>query len=102
MKTTVFAWLLMGAFCSGAYADEAKPKVDCNKMPHNYSISYLDENSDGVISLQEYLQGDPSNQKKTFEHIDANQDGVLDQAEQKRIEDVYKRIHEQAASGQKT
>lgn len=100
MKIPVFTFMifLLPSLYQQSHADEHAAMPDCHNMPANYSISYLDENTDGVISLQEYLEGDTTHQKKTFEHMDANQDGVLDTAEQKEIEQVYKLIHEQPAT----
>ncbi len=64
----------------------------------NFSISSLDVNKDGIISKLEYLDGNKSNNEKTFKHIDANGDGKLDQAEQAEIEVVYKAIHQEVNS----
>jgi hypothetical protein len=101
MKITALTFIvfLVPSLYQNSHAEEHGAMPDCSKMPPNYSISYLDENADGVISLQEYLQGDSSNQKKTFEHMDANHDGVLDVAEQKEIEEVYKLLHEKKGKG---
>lgn len=60
----------------------------------SFSISGLDTNNDKNISLDEYLKGDPANTEKKFKHMDANQDSKLDVAEQKDIEAVYKKMHE--------
>lgn len=90
--------LLMNGF-SIAYAnhhedgDAAHEKKCEGMMNGDFSISYLDADKDGVITKQEYLTGDANNSEKTFEHIDANQDGQLDLAEQKQVESVYKDIH---------
>lgn len=99
MKITALTFIvfLVPSLYQNSHAEEHGATPDCNNMPPNYSTSYLDENADGVISLQEYLQGDSSHQRKTFEHMDANHDGVLDSAEQKEIEKVYKLLHEQQA-----
>lgn len=101
MKIPVFTFIvfLIPSLYQNTHADEHATTPDCNKLPPNYSLSYLDENTDGVISLQEYLQGDPTHQKKMFEHMDANHDGVLDVAEQKEIEQVYQLMHEKRAVG---
>lgn len=101
MKITVLTLIvfLVPSLYQNSYAEEHGAMPDCSKMPPNFSISYLDENTDGSISLNEYLQGDPTHQKKTFEHMDANHDGVLDAAEQKEIEQVYRLLHEQHAAG---
>lgn len=101
MKITVLTLIvfLVPSLYQNSHAEEHGTMPDCNKMPPNFSISYLDENADGAISLAEYLQGDSTHQKKTFEHMDANHDGVLDMAEQKEIEQVYKLLHEQHAAG---
>lgn len=101
MKITVLTLIvfLVPSLYQNSHAEEHVAMPDCSKMPPNFSISYLDENTDGSISLNEYLQGDPTHQKKTFEHMDANHDGVLDAAEQKEIEQVYRLLHEQHAAG---
>jgi len=71
----------------------------CEGMSNsNFSISSLDVNKDGIISKSEYLDGNKSNNEKTFKHIDANGDGKLDQAEQTEIEAVYKAIHQDIKS----
>lgn len=67
---------------------------DCNHMQPNFSLNYLDENQDGKVTKQEYLQGDNTHTAKTFEHMDANGDGVLDKAELAEIEQVYQLIHQ--------
>jgi endonuclease IV len=59
----------------------------------DFGISGLDTDKNNVITIQEYLAGNASNTEKTFKHIDANSDGVLDLEEQKEIEAVYKKIH---------
>jgi len=105
MKLTLFTLLvfLVPSIYQNSHAEAQGAMPDCSKMSPNFSMSYLDENTDGVISLKEYLEGDPTHQKKTFEHMDANHDGVLDTAEQKEIEQVYKLLHEQhAADSHKT
>ncbi len=84
--------LLIPSIYQIAQADNATP--DCHNMSANYSITYLDENADGKITLDEYLHGDPGNQKKVFEHLDGNHDGMLDKAEQDEIEQVYTLIHQ--------
>lgn len=94
----VMMLLVLPSVYEQAHANHHEGMPDCN-MPANFSISYLDDNGDGAISLQEYLQGDSSHDKKMFDHMDANQDGKLDQAEQKVIEEVYKKIHEEAGKG---
>lgn len=60
----------------------------------SFSISGLDTDNDKNVSLDEYLKGDPANTEKKFKHMDANQDSKLDVAEQKDIEAVYKKMHE--------
>lgn len=64
----------------------------------NFSIYSFDVNKDGTISKSEYLDGNKSNNAKTFKHIDANGDGKLDQAEQTEIETVYKAFHQDIKS----
>ncbi len=68
----------------------------CEGMSHaSFGIAHFDSNKDGSISLQEYLSGDSANTEKTYQHIDANSDGMLDKEEQQEIEAVYKSIHDQ-------
>jgi len=68
----------------------------CEDMSHaSFGIAHFDSNKDGSISLQEYLSGDSANTEKTYQHIDANSDGMLDKEEQQEIEAVYKSIHNQ-------
>jgi len=68
----------------------------CEDMSHaSFGIAHFDSNKDGSISLQEYLSGDSANTEKTYQHIDANSDGMLDKEEQQEIEAVYKSIHDQ-------
>lgn len=67
----------------------------CEGMSNsNFSISSLDVNKDGIISRAEYLDGNKSNNEKTFKHSD----GKLDRAEQTDIEAVYKAIHQDVKS----
>jgi len=71
----------------------------CEGMSNsNFSISSLDVNKDGIISKSEYLDGNKSNNEKTFKHIDANSDGKLYQAEQTEIDSVYKAFHQDTQS----
>ena len=75
---------------AGASGDEKK----CEGMSHGtFSKSNLDTNKDGNISKEEYLSGDKLNSEKIFKHVDANNDGQLDSAEQKDIEAAHKDIH---------
>jgi hypothetical protein len=68
----------------------------CEGMQNgDFSISGLDLDKNMQITIKEYLDGDVNNTEKTFKHMDANNDGVLDLAEQKDIETVYKIIHHQ-------
>ncbi|OYY95712.1 MAG: hypothetical protein B7Y32_07650 [Methylophilales bacterium 16-45-7] len=68
-------------------------------MSHgSFSISGLDKNKDGNITKAEYLNGDKNNTEKVFKHIDVNNDGALDAAEQADVESVYKAIHEEYKS----
>jgi len=61
----------------------------------DFGISGLDTDKNNVITIQEYLAGNANNTEKTFKHIDENSDGVLDLEEQKEIEAVYKKIHQE-------
>lgn len=75
-------------------AGDAKHGENCAGMSNaDFSISGLDADKNNLITIQEYLAGDKNNNEKTFKHVDANGDGVLDVAEQKDIEAVYKAIH---------
>jgi len=66
----------------------------CEGMENaDFSISGLDKDKNKLITIQEYLAGDETNTEKTFKHMDANGDGVLDAEEQSEIEAVYKAIH---------
>lgn len=67
-----------------------------------FCAANLDVNKDGVITRQEYLDGDKNNTEKTFNHLDANNDGVLDLSEQYEIEAVYKKIHDEYKAKTKT
>jgi hypothetical protein len=70
--------------------------ANCHDMSKaSFSIGHFDSDKDGNISLQEYLSGDASNNEKTYKHLDANSDGMLDAQEQREIEAVYKIIHDQ-------
>lgn len=75
---------------------------DCQHMQPNFSLNYLDENADGKVSKQEYLDGDSTHVAKTFEHMDANNDGVLDKDELSEIEKVYQHIHQNKKAGKTT
>ncbi len=76
--------------------DSANHGAKCEGMENaDFSISGLDTDKNKLITIQEYLAGDDTNTEKTFKHMDANSDGVLDLAEQLEIEAVYKAIHHQ-------
>ncbi len=92
--------LLMGvvnlAFANHHGEDGSHHGAKCNGMENaDFSISGLDTDKNKLITLQEYLAGNKTNTEKTFKHMDANSDGVLDVAEQSEIEAVYKTIHGQ-------
>jgi len=83
------------AYANHHEAADAKHGEKCESMANaDFSISSLDTDKNNVITIQEYLAGNASNTEKIFKHIDANSDGVLDLEEQKEIEAVYKKIHE--------
>jgi hypothetical protein len=103
MKKTrlyLFLLILIGA-ANVAYANHHSEDANnqgskCEGMQNgDFSISGLDLDKDMKITIKEYLTGDVNNTEKTFKHMDANSDGVLDLAEQKDIEAVYKIIHHQ-------
>lgn len=90
-----FVGLSQLAYANHHEEGKAMDSEKCEGMSHgNFSISALDANKDGSISKSEYLEGDKTNNEKTFKHIDANSDGKLDQSEQAEIEAVYKAIHQ--------
>lgn len=103
MKITrlwVGALMLIGGsqmvYANHVEAGDATHGEKCEGMLQgDFSISGYDANKDGVITLQEYLVGNPKNTEKTFKHLDENGDGKLDLQEQKEIEAVYKSIHQQ-------
>lgn len=87
--------LLLCLFSTMVFANhDGSHNPDCNHMQPNFSLNYLDENQDGKVSKQEYLDGDSSHNAKTFAHMDANQDGVLDKDELAEIEKVYQLLHQ--------
>lgn len=98
----VFLVLLVPSLYQNSYANHDGHGPDCNGMPPNFSISYLDENKDGNITQKEYLAGDSEHTAKMFEHLDANHDGKLDKAEQDEIEKVYTLMHQEKMSQKKT
>ncbi len=84
------------AFANHHEADDAVQDENGHQMTtEDLSIAYLDANKDGVITQQEYLDGDSQNDAKKFKHMDANGDGLLDLSEQREIEAVYQELHEQ-------
>lgn len=92
--------MLMGlvnpAFANHHGEDGSHHGAKCDGMEKaDFSISGLDTDKNNLISIQEYLAGDNTHTEKTFKHMDANSDGVLDTAEQSEIEAVYKTIHGQ-------
>lgn len=100
MKKTYQIVVTLSAIClsSLSYANhhESGDGSKCHDMSKaSFSISHFDSDKDGNISLQEYLSGDATNTEKTYKHLDANSDGVLDNQEQRDIEAVYKTIHDQ-------
>ena len=104
-KSTLFVAIAFGIGLSqSASADhhnesKSMDAAKCEGMSNsNFSISSLDVNKDGIITRVEYLDGNKSNNEKTFKHIDANSDGKLDRAEQTDIEAVYKAIHQYVKS----
>lgn len=99
---SVFLVLLIPSIYQNSYANHDGHAPDCQGMAANFSISYLDENKDGNITKKEYLAGDAENNAKTFDHLDANQDGLLDKAEQDEIEKIYTLIHQEKMAPKKT
>ena len=85
------------------HSDSHKSDADsgcADKNNPDFSISSYDTNKDGVVTKQEYLNANKRNTEKLFAHLDANQDGKLDQTEQAEIEAVYKLIHEDMCTKQ--
>lgn len=79
-----------------ATACDSKIDIHCNDISQDdFSISYFDTDKDGNISLKEYLAADASNTERSYQHMDANGDGIIDKQEQQEIATVYKSIHEQ-------
>jgi hypothetical protein len=79
-----------------ATAHDSKIDIPCNDISQaDFSISHFDTDKDGNISLKEYLSADASNNERSYRHMDANGDGILDTLVQQEIAAVYKRIHEQ-------
>lgn len=75
---------------------DAAHSAKCHDMSQaSFGIEHFDSNKDGNISQQEYLSGDSANTEKTYKHLDANSDGMLDKHELQEIEAVYKSIHDQ-------
>lgn len=94
MKKNLVFIMLMQAL---TYATSANSK-DYGQMAISkvdFSISELDTDRDGNISLQEYLAADVSNTEMIYRHLDQNSDGILDAEEQAAIEAVYQGMHEQ-------
>lgn len=106
MKKTALFVVIAFSICLSQLANanhhnesKSMDAAKCEGMNNSdFSISSLDVNKDGIISKSEYLNGNKSNNEKTFKHIDANGDGKLDQAEQAEIEVVYKAIHQEVKS----
>jgi|GEM_PF-4836007 len=79
-----------------ATACDSKIDIRCNEISQDdFSISYFDTDKDGNISLKEYLAADTSNTERSYQHMDANGDGIIDKQEQQEIAAVYKSIHAQ-------
>ena len=82
------------AYANHHEASDTQHGEKCAGMSNaDFGISGLDADKNTKITLQEYLSGDKNNNEKTFKHVDAIGDGVLDIAQQKDIEAVYKAIH---------
>jgi hypothetical protein len=72
----------------------------CKKMMQEKSgMLDMDLNKDGAVSHDEYTAASLERAEKTFEHIDANNDGKLDDEEQHIAKEIwasrYKKHHAQ-------
>ncbi len=88
------AFLLCSTFALANHHEGAHEGcTDMKKM--DFSMKDLDTNKDGNISKEEYAAVRQGDVEKTFKHIDANGDGVLDAKEQKDVEEVLEGMHSQ-------
>ena len=86
------AFLLCANFAQANHHEgEHEGCKDMEKM--DFSMKDLDTNKDGKISKNEYTAAGSPDAEKNFKHIDANSDGILDNKEQKDVEEVLKLMH---------
>ena len=100
----IYQLVLSAALLSSVASVQAHDGAEhdsCKGMGAHASIKQSDSNKDGVVSLDEYLAAKKTNATKMFNHIDANNDGKLDAAEQKDIDDVMHSMHGAPAAADK-
>ena len=81
----LLALVLMGGLTAGAFAADKGDKKKGEKMSPEAAFKAKDKNSDGKLSLEEFV-GHADGEKKAaaekrFKAADKNGDGSLDQAE---------------------
>jgi hypothetical protein len=66
----------------------------CKKMmQEKQSMQDMDTNKDGVVSSDEFTAVSQERTKKTFAHIDANNDGKLDTEEQQIAKEIWASLY---------
>ena len=83
LKTLMLAALLNAG---AAMANHHEGGEHNNKM-EDYKMSN-DANKDGKLTYDEYKMYNEKNAKMKFDHMDANKDGTLDEAELKTIHEI--------------
>jgi hypothetical protein len=87
--------LLIFVLSQFAFADHHAGENDsCKKiMQEKQGMQDMDLNKNGVVSRDEFTTASLERAEKTFEHIDANKDGKLDDEEQKAANAVWAAQH---------
>ena len=58
-------------------------------MMSTWDMTEMDSNQDKMLSLEEYSDGYQESLSKSFDMIDTNQDGMVDEKEWNEIRDIH-------------
>ena len=92
MKLNLMSALLLSAaiFSSGSALANHHEAGEGDAKNEQYKSS-ADANKDGKLTYEEYKLHNENRYKKKFDHMDANKDGTLDDAELKSVHEMGKK-----------